>query len=89
MDLFPDYYPSSLKGNFTNVSPAIMESIDNPSLILNTTQSPASNHNVDLTDLVTQLEYSKLNVDNVKHLETKQNVNEGFLLLNKKEQLKV
>lgn len=89
MDLFPDYYPSSLKSNFTNVSPAIMESIDNPSLILNTTQPPPSNHNVDLTDLVTQLEYSKLNVDNLKRLEAKENFNEGFLLLNKKEQLKV
>lgn len=89
MDLFPDYYPSSLKSNFTNVSPAIMESIDNPSLILNANQSPTSNHNVDLTDLVTQLECSKLNVDNMKCLETKENMNESFLLLNKREQLKV
>ncbi|KAK7602058.1 hypothetical protein V9T40_009499 [Parthenolecanium corni] len=88
MDLFPDYYPSSLKSNFTNVSPAIMESIDNPSLILNANQSPTSNHNVDLTDLVTQLECSKLNVDNMKCLETKENMNESFLLLNKREQLK-
>lgn len=88
MDLFPNYYPSSLKGNFTDVSPAIMESIDNPSLILNANQSPASN-NVDLTDLVTQLECSKLSVDNVKLVEPKERIKESFVLLNKCEQLKV
>lgn len=89
MDLYPEYFPSSMKSNFSNTSPAIMESIDNPSFILNVNQSTACNKNVNISDIVSHLECSKLDVDNVNLLEKKENLCESFLLINEKEHLKV
>ncbi len=65
-----------------------MKSIDTPSLILNNPSS-VYGRNVGVSQLVTPLECSKLEVDSINLLEKKDSYYESFLLINEKEQLKV
>lgn len=90
MDLYPEYFPSSMK-SFSSTSPAIMESIDSPSLIMTVNQQTSSSkYDTDIIDLGPQFECSTLDVSSINQVEKKDNTYpRSFLLINEKEQLKV
>lgn len=87
MDIYPGYFQSSMKNNFSGTDPAIMQSIDNPSLIMTVNQTTC-NSGANVNDLVSQLECSKLSVDNMNLLEDKDDSYErSYLLIDEKERL--
>lgn len=89
MDIYPGYFQSSMKNNFSGTDPAIMQSIDNPSLIMTVNQTTC-NSGANVNDLVSQLECSKLSVDNMNLLEDKDDSYErSYLLIDEKERLQV
>lgn len=88
--MYPEYecFPSQ-KTAYSGTSPAIMESIDNPSLILNAHHSSTIDRNGHVSDVISRLECSKLDVDNVNLLESASTPYKSVLLINEKEHLKV
>lgn len=88
MDMYPEYFKSSMKNNLST-SPAIMESIDSPSLILTVNQQSNYRKDTDSSSVVAHYECSTLDVSNVNQLEKKDNGPKCFMLINDKEQLKV
>ncbi|XP_065210215.1 zinc finger FYVE domain-containing protein 1-like isoform X2 [Planococcus citri] len=87
MDIYPEYFKSSMKTSLST-SPAIMESIDSPSLILTVNQQSTC-HKDSIASPNINYECSTLNVSNVNQLEKKDSGPKCFLLINEKEQLKV
>lgn len=94
MDIFPDFFQSSSARNFPVLSPssAIMESIDNPSLIMINNQQmgnqPQFISNI-VPDIAINSEFSRIKVQNIIVTEEDGNKLRSFLLLNDREQLKV
>lgn len=88
MDITSPYLQSAMKGNIIHPTSAIMQSIDNPSLIM--INQSISDRNVDINDLVTRVECSKLNIEN-KSVQDCGNSNLGnsFHLIDANERLKV
>lgn len=87
MDIYPEYFKSSMKTSLST-SPAIMESIDSPSLILTVNQQTTC-HKDSIKSPNINYECSTLNISNVNQLEKKVSGPKCFLLINEKEQLKV
>lgn len=88
MDIYPKYFKPSMTNLST--SPAIMESIDNPSLILTVNnQQDIFRKDTDNSPKGISYECSTLNISSVDQLEKKDSGPKCFLLINEKEQLKV